>query len=72
MSADLHVVPDDYALEWQECHRLCASVSAYMLLLEKPGATNYQTARKAEMKALDLSKSFGLLANIAWERDNND
>ena len=66
----LSVVPDDYALEWQECHRLCASVTAYMLLLEKPGATNYQTARKAEMKAMELGDSFASLAKIAEERED--
>ena len=71
MSADLHVVGDEYAETLIECHRRWAAIGAKLIQCEASSqlATEseyaYEMAIKAEHMAMDLEAAFGRLAKLA-------
>ena len=65
MSADLHVVGDEYAETLNECRRRWAAIGAKLLQCEAQTPTSYEMAHKAELMAGSLGDAFGRLAKLA-------
>lgn len=70
MSADLHVVGDEYAETLLECRRRWAAIGAKLIQCEVSQLATgseyaYEMAVKAEHMAMDLEDAFGRLAKLA-------